>query len=68
MSEPRKKSRLQRLRESTKRGKAKRISTALKNFLRKANPAAKYAGATVTRLKGGGFTIRPIKAVKRGRR
>ena len=68
MSEPRKKSRLQRLKESTKRGKAKRISTALKNFLRKANPAMKTAGAKVTRLKGGGFTIRPIKAVKRGHR
>ena len=55
-------------REKAKRkAKASRIMAALKNFIRKANPAA--TGATVTRLKGGGFNIRPIKATSsRGRR
>ena len=46
----------------------RRVASALAKFLHQANPAMKTAGATVTRLKGGGFTIRPIKAVKRGRR
>jgi len=40
----------------------RRVASALAKFLKQANPAMKTAGATVTRLKGGGFTIRPIKA------
>jgi hypothetical protein len=56
-------------REKSKIKAAKRrVAVALAKFLKQANPAMKTAGATVTRLKGGGFTIRPIKAVKRGRR
>jgi hypothetical protein len=56
-------------REKSKSKAAKRrVAVALAKFLKQANPAMKTAGATVTRLKGGGFTIRPIKAVKRGRR
>ena len=43
----------------------RRVAVALAKFLKQANPAMKTAGATVTRLKGGGFTIRPIRAVKR---
>jgi hypothetical protein len=54
--------------KAQKASKQRRIVVALKKFLEKANPAMKTAGASVTRLKGGGFTIRPIKAVKRGRR
>jgi hypothetical protein len=46
----------------------RRVASALAKFLHQANPAMKTAGAKVTKLKGGGFTIRPIKAVKRGRR
>jgi hypothetical protein len=56
-------------REATKKASAKRrVAVALAKFLKQANPAMKTEGATVTRLKGGGFTIRPIKATKRGRR
>ena len=40
----------------------RRVATALANFLKKANPAMKTTGARITRLKGGGFNIRPIKA------
>ena len=60
--------------KAQKREKAKkasvqrRVAVALAKFLKQANPAMKTAGATVTRLEGGGFTIRPIKAVKIGRR
>jgi hypothetical protein len=46
----------------------RRVASALAKFLHQANPAMKTSGAKVTKLKGGGFTIRPIKAVKRGRR
>ena len=52
---------LQRLLASTKRAKAKRMSVALAKFLKQANPAAKYSGATVRRNKGGSITIVPIK-------
>jgi len=45
----------------------RRVATALANFLKKANPAMKTTGARITKLKGGGFNIRPIKA-KRGKR
>ena len=56
-------------REKAKKASAqRRVALALAKFLKQANPAMKTAGATVTRLKGGGLTIRPIKAVKRGRR
>ena len=56
-------------REKAKKASVKtRVANALAKFLHQANPAMKTSGATVTRLKGGGFTIRPIKAVKRGRR
>jgi hypothetical protein len=56
-------SKAQKREKAKRKAKASRIMAALKNFVRKANPAA--TGASVTRLKGGGFTIRPIKAVKR---
>jgi hypothetical protein len=50
-------------REKAKKASVKtRVANALAKFLHQANPAMKTAGATVTRLKGGGFTIRPIKA------
>jgi hypothetical protein len=42
----------------------RRVASALAKFLHQANPAMKTSGAMVTRLKGGGFTIRPIKAVR----
>ncbi len=35
---------------------------AVKTLLKKANPAARISGASVVKLKGGGLTIRPIKA------
>jgi hypothetical protein len=55
-------------REKAKKASVKtRVANALAKFLHQANPAMKTSGATVTRLKGGGFTIRPIKAA-RGRR
>jgi hypothetical protein len=59
---------LQRMIASTKRAKQNRVAAALKKFLHQANPAIETSGAMITKLKGGGFTIRPIKAVKRGRR
>ena len=59
---------LQRMIASTKRAKQNRVTAALKKFLHQANPAIETSGAMITKLKGGGFTIRPIKAVKRGRR
>ena len=59
---------LQRMIASTKRAKRNRVTAALKKFLHQANPAIETSGAMITKLKGGGFTIRPIKAVKRGRR
>ena len=60
------KSRLQRLRESTKRGKAKRVATALKKFVRgnPAMPAAfkKAKALGMRRNKGGkSVTIRIVK-------
>jgi hypothetical protein len=56
-------------REKAKKASVKtRVANALAKFLHQANPAMKTSGASITRLKGGGFTIRPIKAVKRGRR
>jgi hypothetical protein len=58
----------QKREKAKKDSAARRIALALAKFLKQANPAMKTAGATVTRLKGGGLTIRPIKAVKRGRR
>jgi UDP-N-acetylglucosamine:LPS N-acetylglucosamine transferase len=58
----------QKREKSRKASVQRRVAVALAKFLKQANPAMKTAGATVTRLKGGGFTIRPIKAVKRGRR
>jgi hypothetical protein len=44
------------------------IVGAVKTLLKKVNPSARISGARVVKLKGGGVTIRPIKAVKRGRR
>jgi hypothetical protein len=52
-------------REKTRKASVqRRVASALAKFLKQANPAMKTAGASVTRLKGGGFTIRPIKANK----
>jgi flavin-binding protein dodecin len=49
-------------REKTRKVSAKRrVAVALKNFLTKANPAGKYAGAKMQRNKGGSITIIPIK-------
>jgi hypothetical protein len=49
-------------REKTRKASAKRrVAVALKNFLKKANPAGKYAGAKMQRNKGGSITIIPIK-------
>jgi hypothetical protein len=64
-SNPTKKQKREKARKASVR---RRVAVALAKFLKQANPAMKTEGATVTRLKGGGFTIRPIKAVKRGRR
>jgi hypothetical protein len=60
-------SKLQRLLASTKRAKAKRMSEALKKYLKIQNPGTEFAGAAIQRLKGGVLKITPIKAV-RGRR
>jgi hypothetical protein len=55
-------------RERTRKVSAKRrVMVALKNFVRKANPAMKTVGAKLQRLKGGVLKITPIKA-KRGRK
>ncbi len=35
---------------------------AVRSLLKKANPSARITGARVVKLKGGGLTIRPIKA------
>jgi hypothetical protein len=43
---------------SKKRG----IAAAVKSLLKKTNPSARITGARVARLKGGGLTIKPIKA------
>ena len=52
---------------ASKRAKQKRIATALKKFLHAQNPAVKYDGAAIVKLKGGAVRITPIKA-KRGTR
>lgn len=39
----------------------RRVAVALAKFLKQANPAGKYAGATMRRNKGGSITIVPIK-------
>lgn len=55
-------------RESAKKASAKRrVAVALANFLKKANPAKKYAGAQIRRNKGGSITIIPIPAAKANR-
>jgi hypothetical protein len=43
------------------RGAVKKNPTKAQNFLKKANPAGKYAGAKMQRNKGGSITIIPIK-------
>jgi hypothetical protein len=49
-------------REKAKKVSAKRrVAVALAKFLKQANPAGKYAGATMRRNKGGSITIVPIK-------
>ena len=49
-------------REASKKASAKRrVAVALAKFLKQANPAGKYAGATMRRNKGGSITIVPIK-------
>ena len=54
-------------REKTRKVSAKRrVSVALQNFLKKANPGRKYAGCKMQRNAGGSITIIPIK-VKRGK-
>ena len=40
------------------------IVGAVKTLLKKVNPSARISGARVVKLKGGGLTIRPIKANK----
>ena len=40
------------------------IVGAVKTLLKKLNPSARISGARVVKLKGGGLTIRPIKANK----
>lgn len=51
----------QKREKAAKASAKRRVAVALAKFLKQANPAMKTTGATVTRLKGGGFTIRPIK-------
>jgi hypothetical protein len=62
---PSRSTKAQKREKAAKTAAKRRVAVALAKFLKQANPAMKTAGATVTRLKGGGFTIRPIKAVKR---
>ncbi len=38
------------------------IMKAVRSLLKKTNPSAAITGARVARLKGGGLTIKPIKA------
>jgi hypothetical protein len=59
--------RAQKKQNASKRAKQKRVATALKKFLHAQNPAVKYDGAAIVKLKGGAVRITPIKA-KRGRR
>jgi len=59
---PKAPSKLQRLINSTKRAKAKRIAKALSAYLKQRNPGTKYAGAKVVKNPGGSITIIPIKA------
>ena len=40
------------------------IVGAVKTLLKKVNPSVRISGARVVKLKGGGLTIRPIKANK----
>jgi len=47
---------------AAKRAKQSRLAKAVKGLLKQTNPTAKITGARVARLKGGGLTIRPIKA------
>jgi len=42
--------------------KKRGILKAVRTLLKKTNPSAKITGARVAKLKGGGLTIRPIKA------
>jgi hypothetical protein len=57
----------QKKQNASKRAKEKRVALALKKFLHAQNPAVKYDGAAIVKLKGGAVRITPIKA-KRGRR
>ncbi len=63
-----------RLTKTAKRAKAAAsrkktgIIKAVRSLLKKANPSAKISGARVVKLKGGGLTIRPIKANSSKRR
>lgn len=57
----------QRKKNASKRSKQKRISKALKTFLRSVkNPASmkKYGGAKIRKNKGGSITIIPVKLPK----
>lgn len=52
---------------ASKRAKERRVAAALKKFLHAQNPAVRYDGAAIVKLKGGAVRITPIKA-KRGTR
>ena len=62
-SNPRRKNptKAERAVKAQKASAKRRVAVALKNFLTKANPAGKYAGAKMQRNKGGSITIIPIK-------
>jgi hypothetical protein len=52
----------QRRAKAKRAGSKRRKANAVKAFLKKMNPASKVPAAVkVTKLKGGGFTVKPIK-------
>lgn len=59
----------QRKKNASKRSKQRRVSEALKKFLRAVNknPASMkhYSGAKITRHKGGRISIMPLKVAKK---
>lgn len=59
----------QRMAKAKRAGSARRKANAVKAFLKKMNPARKVPEAVkVTRLKGGGFTVKPVRNLGRLRR
>lgn len=52
----------QRRARASRAAKQRGIIKAVKGLLKKTNPSAKITGARIVKLKGGGLTIRPLRA------